>query len=97
FWAILLLAPAFFAFRVNFDFHKPWVLSHFAGAGPAFFLVCLNYVVRVFVVLLPVYITWLIKDKSNQPFYGSRALDKLRPYLLMLLVMLPLIALASTQ
>ena len=32
-----------------------------------------------------------------QPFYGTKALDSLRPYLLMLLVMIPLLVLAGTQ
>jgi membrane protease YdiL (CAAX protease family) len=47
--------------------------------------------------MIPVIIIWLIKDRTNQPFYGARALDNIKPYLLMLLVMVPLIALASTQ
>ncbi|MEO7766602.1 MAG: hypothetical protein ABIS01_04215, partial [Ferruginibacter sp.] len=97
FWAILLLAPAFFSFRVNFDYHQRWVIQNFAGADLGFYLHSINWVVRVFVVLLPVFITWVIKDRAAQPFYGARALDNIRPYLIMLLVMAPLIALASMQ
>ena len=52
--------------------------------------------VRVFVVLIPLYLVWQIKDKKNQPFYGTRAMANIRPYLLMVLVMLPLIAIAGT-
>ncbi len=97
FWAILLLAPAIFSFRVNFVFHKPWVLQTFTGADQDLYLHSINWIVRVFVVLIPVAIIWLIKDRSNQPFYGTKALDNIRPYLIMLLAMVPLIALASTQ
>jgi len=97
FWIILFLAPAFFSFRVNFDLHKPLIKSLWSGDEQEFWLRSLNWVIRVFVVLIPVYITWFIKDKSNQPFYGTKALKQVRPYLMMLLIMVPLIALASTQ
>lgn len=97
FWIILFLAPAFFSFRVNFDFHKDWVIENFAGADQDLYLHSINWIVRVFVVLVPVFIIWLIKDKASQPFYGTRPLHSLRPYIIMLLVMMPLIALASTQ
>ncbi|MBC7687831.1 MAG: CPBP family intramembrane metalloprotease [Aquabacterium sp.] len=97
FWAILFLAPAFFSFRVNFGFHKNWVTENFTGPDQEFYLRCINWVVRVFVLLIPVFIVWLLKDRINQPFYGTRALGNIKPYLIMLLVMVPLIALASTQ
>ena len=97
FWVILILAPAFFSFRVNFDFHKPLVIGNFTGADQDFYLHCINWIVRVVVLLIPVLIIWIIKDSANQPFYGTKALDTIRPYIIMLLVMVPLVALASTQ
>ena len=97
FWAILLLAPAFFSFRINFDFHQPIIKTIWNGDVQLFWERSLNWVVRVFVVLIPVFIIWWIKDKNNQPFYGTTALKEVKPYLIMLLIMIPLIALASTQ
>ncbi len=97
FWIILFLAPAFFSFRVNFDFHQPAIKKIWSSDELQFWLRCINWVVRVFILLIPVYIIWFIKDKSNQPFYGTRALDTIKPYLIMLLIMVPLLALASTQ
>ena len=97
FWIILLLAPAFFSFRVNFDFHQPLIRQVWNGDEQLFWLRSLNWVVRVFVVLIPVFIIWFIKDKNNQPFYGTKAVKRLGPYFIMLLIMVPLIALASTQ
>lgn len=97
FWIILFLAPAFFSFRVNFDFHQSFIKNYWSGDAQIFWLKCLNWVVRVFVVLIPVFIIWWMKDKNNQPFYGSTALTDIRPYLIMLLIMIPLIALAGTQ
>ncbi|MBK8609237.1 MAG: CPBP family intramembrane metalloprotease [Chitinophagaceae bacterium] len=97
FWIILLLAPAFFSFRVNFDFHQSLIKNIWSGDLQIFWLRSLNWVVRVFVVLIPVFIIWWLKDRGNQPFYGIAALQHVKPYLVMLLIMIPLIALASTQ
>ncbi|MDN3659268.1 CPBP family intramembrane metalloprotease [Ferruginibacter paludis] len=97
FWIILFLAPALFAFRVNFNWHQQWIINTWSGPIRLFYLHCLNWVVRVFVLLIPVFFIWFIKDKNIQPFYGTKALDSLRPYLLMLLVMIPLLVLAGTQ
>lgn len=97
FWVILLLAPAFFSLRVNFSLHQPFVQNTWTGEEQKFWLYCSNWVVRVFVVLIPVFIVWLIKDRNDQPFYGTRSVPDIKPYLLLLLIMIPLIALASTQ
>lgn len=97
FWVILLLAPAFFSLKVNFDLHQQFIKNLWSGDAQVFWMRCLNWVVRVLVVLLPVFIVWWIKDKGNQPFYGSAPLKDVKPYMVMLLIMIPLIALACTQ
>jgi len=97
FWIILILAPAFFSFRVNFNLQEAVIKKIWTGDELRFWLKCINPVVRVFVLLLPVFILWFIKDKGNQPFYGAKALANVKPYLLMLLIMVPLVVLASTQ
>jgi membrane protease YdiL (CAAX protease family) len=97
FWVILLLGPAFFSFRVNFNWQEDLISSIWKAEALIYWTRCINWVVRVFVVLIPVYIIWRIKDRNNQPFYGSAALKDIKPYLIMLLIMIPLIALASTQ
>jgi len=97
FWIIVLLAPAFFSFRVNFNFQESWILNRWPGQDKLFYLQSINWAVRVVVLLLPVVFIWFIKDKNNQPFYGTKALESLKPYLIMLAIMLPLLAWASTQ
>lgn len=97
FWIILFLAPAFFSFRVNFNFQESIIQKIWSGDAQIFWLRCLNWVVRVFAVLIPVFIIWFIKDRNNQPFYGTSGLKNVKPYLIMLLIMIPLITLASTQ
>lgn len=97
FWVILLLSPAIFSFRVNFDFHQSLISQIWTGDAQIFWMRSLNWIVRVLVVMVPVFIIWWLKDCNNQPFYGIAALKNIRPYLVMLLIMIPLIALASTQ
>ncbi len=97
FWAILLLAPAFFSFRVNFDWQEIWINNKWTGADRAFYKHCINWVVKVFVLLIPVFLVWLLKDSALQPFYGTKPLNDVKSYLLMLLIMVPVIVLASTQ
>jgi len=97
FWIILLLAPAFFSLRINFDLQQRLVEKIWSGDAQIFWLRCINWLVRVFVLLIPVMIIWWLKDRNNQPFYGAHTLRDVKPYLAMLLIMVPLIALASTQ
>ncbi len=97
FWIILLTAPAIFAFRINFDFHQDIIKKIWSGDEQQFWQNCINYIVRVFVVLIPIFIIWFLKDRGNQPLYGTAPLASIKPYLLMLLIMIPLLALASTQ
>jgi hypothetical protein len=97
FWVILLLAPAFFSFRVNFNFHQSFISDSFSADEQKFWIYCSNWVVRVFVLLIPVCIIWLIKDRKQQPFYGNSPLPAVKPHLLLIAAMLPLIAVASTQ
>jgi len=97
FWIILFLAPAFFAFRINFDFQELLFAKIWKEDELQFWTQSLNWVVRVFVILILIYVVWRIKDRRQQPFYGSKPLGNARPYIIMLLIMVPLIAAASTQ
>jgi len=97
FWVILLLAPAFFAFRVNFDWQDKVISKNWKGDEAFYWSKTIGWVVRVFVVMIPVFFLWFIKDRKKQPFYGIKKTGNLSPYFLMLLIMIPLVALASTQ
>ena len=97
FWIIVITAPAFFSFRINFDFHYGIINKIWGGNSLQFWLLCSGLLIRALILLFPVFIIWFIKDKSNQPFYGLRALATIKPYFIMLLVMVPLIMWASTQ
>lgn len=91
---LLILAPAVFSLKIALD-----IPLHFSNN------VNWNYYwnnvfywpLRLIIVAAILFITWKIFD-SKQPFYGLITKNiKWKPYLLMLLIMLPLIAAASTQ
>jgi membrane protease YdiL (CAAX protease family) len=97
FWFILFAAPAFFSMKINFNWHENIIEKIWKGDEQQYWLRCFGWVIRVLVVMLLLFFVWVIKDKSNMPFYGTKKLDTVKPYLLMLLIMIPLIAAASTQ
>ena len=97
FWIILFIAPAIFSFRVNFTFHHPLVQQIWNGDEQLFWLHCTRWLVGLLAVILPVYIIWKIKDSMEMPFYGIRKIDNTKPYLIMILCMIPFIVLAALQ
>ncbi|MEP7163228.1 MAG: CPBP family glutamic-type intramembrane protease [Ferruginibacter sp.] len=97
FWIILFLAPAIFSFRVNFTFLRPYIIQLWDADEQLFWLRCSKWFVGLFAALIPVYIIWKIKDSKTEPFYGSKKIAAYRPYLLLIVCMIPLITLAATQ
>jgi hypothetical protein len=94
FFLPLILGPLLFAcklsFNVNFPLHADPSLNIFW-----------NYIVfwpLVFLLMfIPIYVYWKYNDRS-QPFYGFTTQNlSLRPYFILLLLMIPLIAAAATQ
>ena len=94
FLLLLLIAPAIFSLKVALDmplhFSDNWKWNNYWNHifyWPALVLITSSLI----------FICWKILDK-DRPFYGIRTKNmNWRPYLLMLLIMLPLIAAASTQ
>lgn len=91
---LLLLAPAIFAWKMSFDFYIPIASDWFENA---YWNRVLYWPFKLLVMILSLLIVWRRFDRE-QPFYGlSLRGFSIRPYLLMLLIMVPLIAAASTQ
>jgi hypothetical protein len=94
FYVLLFLAPALFSWKMVYDIE--WPIS-----GDPWRNVYWNRVVywplKLTVVTIALWLTWKwLEDK--RPFYGlTTKTFSLRPYVLMLLLMIPLIAAASTQ
>lgn len=91
---LIFLAPALFSFKSGIDFH-------FNFSPNLNWNNYWNHIVYWPLLVLIIggilFIVWKLFDKE-QPFYGLKTKEiNWRPYLLMLLIMLPLIAAASTQ
>ncbi len=95
---LLLIGPAIFAFQQYFYWHRVWIEENISSELKHYYGLSSEYVLRVFLLLIPTFILWLFLDKDKQHYYGfNRNTEGYRPYWTMLLIMLPLIAFASTQ
>lgn len=91
---LLLLAPAIFAWKMSFDFTLPLTGDWMANA---YWNRVIYWPAKLGVIVLALLAVWKAFDRY-QPFYGLSCKDfSIKPYLLMLLIMVPLIAAASTQ
>ncbi|MDB5203043.1 MAG: family intrarane metalloprotease [Ferruginibacter sp.] len=98
FIALVLLAPAFFALRVNMHLQQELVTRFVSGDALIAWNACINWIVRAMLVIALVWIIWHIKDRHGEKFYGTASLPgSWKPYLLLLLMMVPLICIAATQ
>ena len=94
FLTLLLLAPAIFSWKMVFDIQ--FYLSPDAQLNE-YWNQILYWPLKLVVVTAILFTTWKF-SKNKQPFYGlTKKNFRVKPYFLMLLMMLPLIAVASTQ
>jgi hypothetical protein len=94
FLLLFLIAPAIFSWKMVFD-----VNLHLSNnkIQNTYWNQVVYWPFKLIVVTTILFIVWKL-TKEKQPFYGTSIKNfSFKPYLLMLLFMLPLIALASTQ
>lgn len=94
FWILLVLAPALFAWKMAYT-----IEFHFSDdlIQNAYWNRVVYWPFKLVVLTAALFFTWKAFDKE-QPFYGTGIQHfNVKPYFLMLLIMVPLIALASTQ
>ena len=95
FLLLLFVAPLIFSFKLTLDF--PITFQNNANWNN-YWQHIIYWPMLVLITGGIVFIIWKMFDKHNQPFYGIKTKDiEWKPYLLMLLIMLPLVAAASTQ
>ena len=95
FLLLLFVAPLIFSFKLTLDF--PINFQNNANWNN-YWQHIIYWPMLVLITGGIVFIIWKIFDKDNQPFYGIKTKDiDWKPYLIMLVIMLPLIAAASTQ
>ena len=94
FLLLFLIAPAIFSWKMAFDLD-----IHVSNARiqNAYWNQVIYWPFKLMVVSTVLFIIWKL-TKEKQPFYGVSIKDfSFKPYLLMLLIMVPLVAAASTQ
>ena len=94
FLGLLFFAPAVFAWKMSANFHVHAVANR---SENTYWNLVLYWPFKLMITSIALYVVWkLLQEK--QPLYGLSAKRLyLKPYLLMLLIMVPLIALASTR
>jgi hypothetical protein len=97
FLAIVLIAPAVFAFKVSFYQHRSLFDKLFPFPSNRYYFTLLDYPLRFLFVLVAVWLLWRW-IKPAYPFCGLSFKNfQIKPYLILLACMVPLIALASSR
>jgi len=97
FWILLVIAPAIFAMKVSFGGLSGWVQGMVEGPWGKYIGIIINLPARLLLVCIPLLLFWWT-EKSTTSFWGLTTRNfNWQPYLMMLLIMVPLIAFASTQ
>lgn len=91
---LVFFSPAIFSFKAG------WGLSFKLASQSAwndYWNQVIYWPLLLLLIIISVYVAWIAFDR-NQPFYGTKSKDLAwQPYFLMLFLMIPFIALASTQ
>lgn len=94
FLVLFLMAPAIFSWKMVFSVDIHLSKDHTQNE---YWNQIIYWPFKVMVITLILVVIWKF-TKEKQPFYGTAIKDfSFRPYLLMLLIMVPLVAAASTQ
>jgi membrane protease YdiL (CAAX protease family) len=98
FWLLVLFALSLYAFRVYFYGHQLVYEKYKDEPHIHFWIKCLNNLVPMLLFSIPVFCWWYFNDRQNQPLYGlSKKHFFAKPYFLILLLMIPVIAFAALQ
>jgi len=95
FWVLIILAPAFFSFRVNFNFHHPLIQQQWQAQEMVFWIAAFNLVVKALVLIIPAGLLWWYKNLQKKDSFGFKKTTYIQPYFILLLMMFPLVVLAS--
>lgn len=98
FWLLVLFALSVFSFRVFFYYHHFWLDQYKDALHIRFWTKCMNNLMPATVMSLPLLAWWYFNDRKEQPFYGlSKKQFSFKPYLVALLIMLPIVLIAAFQ
>ncbi len=96
FW--LPVCTVLFALVLNekFYYHLEWIELHIPAPYMSFTWKCMLNFTSAFLYFIPLFIYWKIVDSKKMPLYGFSSKNfEAKPYVIMLLFMLPLLIIAS--
>ena len=97
FLIVILIAPAIFAIKVSFYQHQSLFDKFFSWPKNKYYFILFDYPLRFLFVILSLWLLWYW-IKPAYPFCGLTLKNfQLKPYLLLLACMIPLVALASMR
>jgi len=99
FWLVLAYIICAFSFRGYVYQHKDWITELNNGVTDNYLIRSANQLIRALLIFLLVFIFWKVSGQSKTtPFYGFKLKGvDIKPYFVLLALMVPLIAIASTQ
>ena len=99
FWLLCLFAILLFTFRSSWWFYFDQVLTKNWSKDSLTEEATLRVVfilTKGAIIIIPLLIYWYLTDREDQPFYGMQKKNlNLRPYLILLLLLIPFVAIAS--
>lgn len=97
FWFLLFTAPAIFALKVSFPGLSGWLLPALNAPWGKYYSIASSLPSRLVLVAIPLALLWWWQ-RPQPSFWGLSTRNfTWKPYALMLLIMVPVIAFASTQ
>lgn len=99
FWFLLVFGPAVFCMRTyaNTLSYDIFELIPKGRTAQVYFKCCMFFL-RDILIMIPVWIYWVKYDKKNMPFYGFTLKNyNLKPYLFLLVLMVPIVIAAAFQ
>lgn len=99
FWFLVVFILIAYSFRTYFYQHRELVINLCNGSYNRFYIKCANQLTQAVVVLFAVVLFWTLSgDFKKMNLYGFQLKNyNYRPYFFMLLIMMPIIIIASTQ
>lgn len=98
FWLTVLAALVVYSLRSSFTLHTAWVNTYIHAPDMAWWHRCADNMAEALLTVLPLLLFWMFVHRRQMPFYGFSVRHfNAPPYVYLLLLMVPLVALASTQ
>ena len=95
---LMLITVAIYVYRCDINWHRKLVTGLAPGPGAGYYLRIANQLIHGLVLFVFPLLWWLLRDRKQTELYGWRVRNvDLKPYFIVLLILVPLVVIASTQ